>query len=385
LCICRWASAAAPDISAASAILVDAATGRILYEKNAHEKRPIASTTKILTALLALEKCSPEEMVRVGKASTLVEGSRLGLEEGEEIALDALLKALLLKSANDAAVALAEHMGGDVDGFSSLMNLRAFELGARESHFRNPHGLHQPDHYSSAYDLALIGREAMKNPFFRELVSTRACSLDRPDGTDVQLLNHNRLLFKDDSVDGIKTGYVRESGHCLVISASRDGWRLIGVLLDSQDLWKDAAALLEYGFSNWEATVFASTEEFLLSAPVFGAKKERVPVVGARDLVEIRRSGEKSLITREVEIKRLFAPVRKGQEVGRLLLFERGRQVGSTKLLAAENLEEAFWFGLLHLAGKGILAVVIAVTGLKVYGKAAKIARRRRHRLPPES
>jgi len=380
----RIFAAAPPAVSAASAILVDAATGKILYEKNAHEKRPIASTTKIMTGLLAIEHCPPREMIRVDKEAVEVEGSRLGLAEGDEVEADLLFRALLLKSANDAAVALADHIGGSVRGFADMMNARAFELGARETHFCNPHGLHDPEHYSSAYDLALISREAMKERLFRRLVSTRSCTVRLPDGSDSPLVNHNRLLFEDENVDGIKTGYVKESGRCLAASAKREGWRLIAVVLDSTDLWKDAEGLLNYGFENWEATVFARADRPVAKARVIGGRGGEMPIFPAQDLVEVRKPGEKSLISSRVEIRRLLAPVREGQEVGRLRLFKEGQEVGTTALLAGESVPQAGWFALVRVMQKVLLAGVLVVAGLKAYGKTAKIARRRRRRLQAE-
>ncbi len=389
-------AASRPKITADSAILVDAASGRILYEKNAHKKRPIASTTKIMTAMVAMDNCELEETTTVSRYAAAVDGSRLGLEAGEEIKVEALVKALLIKSANDAALALAEHVGRtsrpaeerdkyssdvNVGLFVDMMNNRAFESGARETHFVNPHGLHDSKHYSSAYDLALLSRQAMKQPLFRQFVNMRSCSLKRPNGSEITFTNRNRLLFKDENVDGIKTGYVRQSGRCLVASASRDGWRLIAVLLDSADLWKDAEALLDYGFDNWEATVFATVQEPLLEARVIGGKSQEIPVVAAKDLVEIRPPGKESDIAEKVELKRLFAPIRQGEEVGRLWLFREGHQVGSTRLLAAANMEQALWLVSIGIVGRIFLTIAVAVAGLKVYGKTAKIARRCRRRL----
>jgi len=380
--ICSLGHAAPPpSLAAASAILLDAATGEILYEKNPHERRPIASTTKIMTALLATENCRPGEIATVSEHATRVDGSRLGLEPGERINVEALLSALLLKSANDAAVALAEHVGGSTGGFVHLMNQRARSLGARQTRFCNPHGLYAPEHLSTAHDLGLIARQAMKNPRFRRLVSARTCSLRRPDGSSLLLVNHNRLLFQDPNVDGIKSGYVRQSGPCLVASAERGGWRLIAVLLDSKALWQEAKALLDYGFTNWEATVFASTQRPFLGARVIGGRSRLVPLLPEDDLVEVRPAGFKSRALPEVEIRRLFAPIRKGERLGRVRLLREGEEVASTWLVAGKSVSRSGWFAALYWFANILFWGALLLGSLKLYGKIAKIARRRRHRL----
>lgn len=379
------ACAAPPALTAESAILVDAATGQVLFQKNAHQQRPIASTTKIMTALLAIEHGSLQDPASVSKEAAAIEGSRLGLQAGDLIRVDALLNALLIRSANDAAVVLAEHIGPGRPRFVELMNRRAWQLGAYETHFANPHGLYDPNHYSTAYDLALISREAMKQPLFRELVGTRTCSLIRPDGSEFPLINHNKLLFRDPAVDGIKTGYVKESGRCLVASASHGGWRLIAVLLNSTDLWGDGKALLDYGFANWQATVFAGVDIPVTRLRVIGGRTGRIPILPQENLVEVRSlQAEKSGAEAQLELQRLFAPVRRGQVVGRLRLVREGREVGGTLLLAGADSEPALWLTALRILGRIILVCAIAVAGLKLYGKIAKAARRRRRRLPAE-
>ncbi len=385
--LCRGAGAepTPPPLTAASAILVDAASGKILFAKNASERRPMASTTKIMTALVTLEKCRPQEIATVSGSVLKADGSRLGLESGEQITVEALLTALLLKSANDAAVALAEHAGGSVDGFVTLMNQRAAALGARDTHFSNPHGLYAPDHYSSAYDLSLMAREAMRQPLFRRLVSTRIASVPRPDGSTFPVANHNRLLFQDAAVDGVKTGYVRQSGRCLVVSATRGGWRLIAVLLDSQELWQEAETLLDYGFSNWTATVFASKERSPWKARIIGGCSRFVPLVAEEDRIEVRPVGVASDLSSRVSIVRKAAPVRKGQRMGEILLFRRGKEAGSIPLLAERDVAAAGWLIGLRRAAQVLLAAALGLGALKIYGKIAKTARRRGRRFQTTS
>ena len=377
-------AAAPPQVSAASAILIDAATGKVLFEKDAHTSRPMASTTKIMTALLVVEHCKPGEMVTVSEEATKVRPSRMDLKKGECISVEDLLTALMVKSANDAAVALAEHVSGSADKFAALMNSRAKELGAKETNFRNPHGLYDPQHYSSAYDLALIARYAMKNPKIRELVATKNCCLRRPDGTELEIANHNKLLFQYPLADGIKTGFVNESGHCLVASANQGGWRLIAVLLNSDGVWEDAQALLDYGFANWEASIFADMEKPLITVGVLGGRN-KAPLVPVDTLIDLRARGEHGQVEKAITLDRLVAPIKLGQRVGRVRLLRGEREIGATWLVAGAKVERAAWFTILLIIGRVLLILAIALGGLKGYGKIAKAARRRRHRLQAQS
>ena len=243
-------------VSAASAILLNTETGAVLYAHNPDDPRPPASTTKILTALVILERGQLSDMVTVSRAAAQVGGHQLGLRAGQRISLGDLLAAILIQSANDAAVAAAEHVGGDLPGFVALMNASARELGLSESRFANPHGLDEPGHYTSARDLARLAQAALEHPMFARLVRMSEARLTvwQPGRTGqlqprVRIVrSHNKLLGRLDGADGVKTGYTGGAGRCLVASASRDGQRLIAVLLNDPHRWSDAAVLLEYGF-----------------------------------------------------------------------------------------------------------------------------------------
>lgn len=245
------------EISAAAAVLMDAETGEVLFERNADDPRPPASTTKILTALVILERGRLTDTVVVSQAAARVGGYRLGLRAGQRIVLADLLAAILIRSANDAAVAAAEHVGGSLSGFVDRMNAAARELGMRYSHFANPHGLDEPDHFTTARDMALLTRAALEHPAFARLVRTREATLTiwqggrrglRPRPRTVQ--SHNKLLGRLEGADGVKTGYTDAAGQCLVASASRNGQRMIAVLLNDPYRWADAATLLEFGFGS---------------------------------------------------------------------------------------------------------------------------------------
>ena len=244
-------------VRAASAILVDANSGAVLYERSPDEPRPPASVTKILTALVILEHGQPMDTVVVSRAAAQTGGHRLGLREGQRASLGDLLAAILIRSANDAAVAAAEHVGGSLGGFVDLMNEKAGDLGMAASRFSNPHGLDEPLHFTTARDMATLTRAALENSTFAELVRTRQARLTIwkpgrralvPQSRIVQ--SHNRLLGYLEGADGVKTGYTDSAGRCLVASASRGQQRLIAVLLNDPRRWIDAAALLEYGFGS---------------------------------------------------------------------------------------------------------------------------------------
>ena len=221
-------------VSAEKAILMDAATGRVLYEKHADEESLIASTTKIMTALVVCEQCNVLDRVRIPAEAVGVEGSSLYLREGEVLTVQELLYGLMLHSGNDAAAALAIYCGGTIEGFAELMNDKARALGLESTHFANPHGLDAPDHHSTARDLAVLASYAMENPIFAQTVSTKTVRAG-----ERSLRNHNKLLWQVDGADGVKTGFTKAAGRILVSSATRDGRRLVAVTINAPDDWND--------------------------------------------------------------------------------------------------------------------------------------------------
>ncbi len=250
-------SPALGEVSAAAAILLDGETGEVLFARNPDEPRPPASTTKILTALVILERGRLADTVVVSQTAARVGGYRLGLRQGQRISLEDLLAAILIRSANDAATAAAEHVGPGLPSFVALMNAKAQELGMRNSHFSNPHGLDEPMHFSTARDMALLARAAMEHPQFAGLVRARGATVSiwkpgrrarKPVARTI--LSHNRLLGRLDGADGVKTGYTEAAGQCLVASATRGGHRMIAVLFNDRQRWTNAAALLEFGFGS---------------------------------------------------------------------------------------------------------------------------------------
>jgi len=250
------AAPANPLVEAAAGILIDGADGRVLWERDSGERRAIASTTKIITGLVVAERLRPDERVMVSARAEAIGATdplvtELDVVAGEVLTAEQLLYGLLLTSASDAAVALAERVAGSEAAFAELMNDRARQAGAKGSHFENPHGLDNPDHYSTAADLALVSREAMNNPLFKKVVGTAEYELARPGHATQRLINRNELLGVFEGANGVKTGRTKAAGKSLVASAQRKDEFRIAVVLDSPDPSAEAAALLDYGFNNF--------------------------------------------------------------------------------------------------------------------------------------
>lgn len=252
--LCAQASAAPYAASAGAAVLISADTNEILFEKNARTKLYPASTTKIMTLIVALENGDPEEIVSVGADAAKTGGSSLELRAGEQMRLLDLMYGLMLVSGNDAAVAIADHVAGSAAAFAEKMNRKAKEIGAQSTHFTNPNGLPDAGHYTSAYDLSQIAKYGYQYPLFRDIVGAKRMMVGWHGSPRVSALkNTNRLLGAYPGCDGVKTGYTRAAGRCLVASAERGGARLIAVVMNSDNRWEEAAALLDYGFAAEEA------------------------------------------------------------------------------------------------------------------------------------
>ena len=328
---------AEPDASAASGILIDAGSGQILWERDAHERRPVASTTKILTGILVIEHAKLSDTVQATEEATEAGGAEIYLDPGEKRTVDELLYAMMLKSANDAAAALAIHVGGSIEGFSDLMNRKALALGARDSHFSSPNGLHQPDHYSSAHDLALIARYAMKNTTFRRLVSTKRRVIPWPGKQYARTLNnHNGLLERYPSAIGIKTGYTRQAGQCLVSAARKGDRELIAVLLKSpsgESLYRDSTALLEFGFNEFRpATVLKSGQ----AVAKIRRQNTSLPLVAGRDLTALLplEGAETEILA--MPSGKLSGTFRSGRDVGQAAVFSKGHLAGKVPLVVGK-------------------------------------------------
>ncbi len=331
-----------PSVSASSAILMEAGEGRVVWEKEADTRRPMASTTKIMTALLALESGRLGETVKVPAEAVGVEGSSLYLEEGDETTLEALVWALLLESANDAAAAIACVIAGSEEAFAGQMNERAASLGLNGTHFTNPHGLSDDDHYTTARDLAQLACAAMKNERFREIVSTYRADVT-VGGETRRLLNHNKMLRLYDGACGVKTGYTKKSGRCLVSAAKRDGLTMVAVTLDAPDDWNDHAALLDLGFSTLERRTLVQADECTFIQPCIGSEKGDITVRNPEGLSVLLPKGRHDVTRRIILPRYFFAPVKTGDEVGRIEFYEGTLLLGSVKLTAAEDADRVIY------------------------------------------
>ena len=332
------AAGAAPTVGAASAALYDVVGERFLTLKQADVRRPMASTTKIMTALVAIEQLSPDEVVTVPREAVGVEGSSVYLFEGEQITVRTLLYALLLSSANDAAVALAHHTAGSQEAFAALMNERAASLGLTDTHFTNPHGLPDEEHYTTARELALITVAALKNPLFAEIVATGRYEAPQEGTGAVRLfLNHNRLLRTLPGAVGVKTGFTKKSGRCLVSAATREGLTLVAVTLNDGNDWQDHKTLLEWGFSAYRAVTLTAEP---VPVPVVGGTEPSTALLPAISLtLSLPRDGRELSLT--VEAPRfLFAGLAKGTRVGRLVYSLDGRVVATVPLVTEAALEQ---------------------------------------------
>jgi serine-type D-Ala-D-Ala carboxypeptidase (penicillin-binding protein 5/6) len=315
-----------PSIPALAAYLMDPETGDVLYSKNADHEYAMASTTKIMTAILTIENAALQDPVVISEHASTVGESSAWLSKGETLTTEQLLYALLLQSANDAAVALAESAGGSEEQFVTMMNEKAAELGLDHTHFSNPHGLDQQGHYTSAHDLAQIAAYAMKNPLFRQIVSTKTYEIPWPGHPYPRVLeNHNKLLKTYPYAIGIKTGYTVDAGKCLVAAAEQNGRQLISVVLNGGDsYWDQSVQLMEYGFNAFIRVEFAYSGEALGKISVGNWPSREVNVVSGYDLVFTVREDylpdfeEASIYYHE----HLPYPVQQGQEVGYMVVGE---------------------------------------------------------------
>lgn len=335
-------------MSARKAILLDGSTGRILYEKDAHSPSLIASTTKIMTALVVCEQSNVLDRVRIPKEAVGIEGSSMYLREGEILTVQELLYGLMLHSGNDAAVALAIYCGGTVEGFAELMNDKARALGLTGTHFENPNGLDSPGHYSTASDLATLTAYAMENPIFAKTVSTKTVSIGSR-----SLRNHNKLLWRLEGADGVKTGYTRAAGRILVSSVERDGRRLIAVTINDGDDWNDHIQLHNNGFCNYSPQQLLEKGEYLGSVAVFGGKAERVNVLAADDFwFSVSVDEQPYVLLAPSEF--VYAPVAEGQTAGVAYICIGNKIVGKVPALYETTVEQVSqskkgywqrWFG----------------------------------------
>lgn len=343
----RWL--AANKVEAPSYILIDLDSGRILAQKNAHQRREPASTTKMMTSLVAIESGKLDQTFTIGPNPPKTGESSMYLEEGEQFTLRKLVQAALVKSANDSCVAIAEAVSGNVPDFVHLMNLKAQQLGLRDTHFANPHGLHNPEHYTTAYDLAMIAKAALKKPFFNATVQTKKIQLHGNAHIPKRVYyNHNRLLMHWDKCDGVKTGYTRQAGRCLVATATQvdpvtgHRWRLLSVVLHAPNPWSDSINLLQHqGFDQYEPVQVARAGKVLSQVTIEDASSTAAAMV-EKDLWLPLRPGEKDQLDVKIHPLTRKAPVQKGRIVAYIAWNKDGQKLAALPLVAQKKVERSF-------------------------------------------
>ena len=325
------------SISASSACLLEAESERVLYSKNAEKQLPMASTTKIMTAILALESgISLDKVIKVPALAVGIEGSSIYLHEGEEITLETLIYGLLLSSANDSAVAIAITVSGSVENFVALMNKKAQELGLSNTNFINPHGLYEKEHYTTALDLAKLMAYCVQNDMFLLISGCYKKVVQANENLTRVMINHNRLLNSYDGVIAGKTGFTKMSGRCLVTVAERDGLRLIAVTLNAPNDWQDHTSLYDFGFSNYNRITFSGVS---ITIPVISGKFDKIEAKSSDISMFIsKNSGE---ITTEIKAPNfLFASISKGEKIGEVIYKRGGTIIAKVPLIACETVEE---------------------------------------------
>jgi len=342
------------NLDSQSAILIDASSGKILYKKNIHEKLPMASMTKIMSMLLIMENINNETLkyddkVIISKNASGMGGSQVFLQEGEEYKVEDLLKCIAVSSANDAVVAMAEKISGSTEEFIKLMNNKAKELSLENTNFANPHGLDDENHYSSAYDMALLAKELLKYPDILNYTRIYEDYLTKPDGSQVWLVNTNRLVRFYEGVDGLKTGYTTNAGYCLTATAKKNSFRLISVVMKSSSAdarSKDTATLLTYGFKSFKNNVIYSKDKSLGEVEVLKGKVDKVKVYLKEDANEIlgvtEKPGDYSF---NIKVKKIEAPLKKNTIVGTAEIFNNeGNIIAEKEIIIKENLVKAGFF-----------------------------------------
>lgn len=339
-----FAVQALQETSARAAVVMDVNSNRILYSKNMDEKLAMASTTKIMTALVAIESGRLNEKVTISKRASYMEGSSIYLREGEVHTVSDLLYAIMLRSGNDAATAVAEHIGGSVEGFAEMMNKKAREIGASNTRFANPHGLDAEGHYTTARDLALITSYALKNPLFSKIVSCKKMVMEGPpdENWDRVMINKNKMLWQFAGGDGVKTGFTKKAGRCLVSSATRDGMRLVCVVLNCGPMWDDSSALLEYAFKNYIKKRIVEKDSIFKVVEVRNGKERFVGVKPAEDFdLALRADGIENIILKAKGLKAAQAPLKKGDHAGRLEIYIDNNLLKTINLEYSESVESS--------------------------------------------
>ena len=324
------------DVSAECAVLISQQTGEVIFQKNAYEHHSMASTTKIMTSLLAAQSGKLHDEITVSKEMIQVEGTSMGLLPGDSVSLYELIYGMLLPSGNDAANVTAYYLGGNVENFAKKMNAKAKEIGMDNTNFVTPSGLDDKNHYSTAYDMALLGRYAVNDPVFRPVCSSKKVTLSYGNPPYKRTLyNHNRLLESYKYAFGIKTGFTKKSGRCLVSYAEKDGTGLVAVTLNAPNDWNDHKLMLDYGFSRLKRYVFKPAIPQTID--VVGGNVEKCKLRCVQ--FEYDSSEQRNPVQKLVVDKFAYAPIKKGDRLGEVKFYLDGKNIGSADIVAAEDID----------------------------------------------
>lgn len=344
-------SAVEMEISAKSAILVDFNTGKVLYSKNENEPLAMASMTKVMSMLLIMEKIDDgslkyDDIVEISTESSSMGGSQIFLNPGDKYKVVDLLKGVAMASANDAVVALAEKTYGSKEHFIEAMNKKAESLGLKNTHFVNVHGLDEEGHYSSAYDMSVMARELLKHEKILDFTRVYEEYLTKPDGSQIWLVNTNKLVRFYDGVDGLKTGFTQNAGYCLTATGKKNNLRLISVVMGEESIEKrssDTVKLLNYGFNTFKVNLIKNKSEILGKVNVQKGKKENVDVVLVHDLIELLNASDKpSNYKFKILVDKITAPVKKGDVIGKVkVLNDNGILISEVDITVNENVLKA--------------------------------------------
>ena len=328
-----------PNLTATSAIVIEAKTGRILYQREADKKMFPASTTKMMTLIMALEYGKLDEIVTVSNNAAGTEGSSLYLEAGEKMPLGELLYGMMMLSGNDSAVAIGEHVDGNAGTFATHMTNRAKELGAENTNFVNPNGLPDDNHYTTAHDLAILTAHGYTLDKFEDIVSSKEKTFQWVHDPNHLLRNENQMLWLYEGGNGVKTGYTKAAGRCLVSSSKRNGVHLIAVVLDSIYLWNDSIMLLDYGFSQVESGTIVKADEIIKNVPVNSGNKKDIPVKTSGEIILPKfKATDAGTYTINYELPNVLeAPIKKGDTVGKVHVLYNDREVAVSDIVAADE------------------------------------------------
>lgn len=336
--------------NAKSSILIEAQTGKILYEKNSNEKFAPASMTKMMSLLLIMENIDNgnlkmDEVIKVSKNASSMGGSQIFLKENEQMTIEDLLKGITIGSANDATVALAERIAGTEDAFVKLMNDKVKELNLKNTNFKNCTGLDEINHYSSAYDMSIIAKELVKHKTILEFSSIYETYLRKGTENEFWLVNTNKLVRFYNGVDGLKTGYTDEAGYCLTATINKDNMRVIAVVMGepTSNVRNDEVSnLIDYGYNLYQREIYLTKEEVLDTVPIEKGNDKTVNIVTIEDASIINKKGHKiGEITYELDIKNIKAPIKKGEVVGSVIIKEDGKEIIKTNVTVNETVEKA--------------------------------------------